>query len=288
MSTRVTAVIVTFRSAATIADCIGSLAPAAVGCTLRAVVIDNASDDGSVAAARAAAAGAGVPIDLVEWPTNRGFAAASNHGLARADGEMVLFLNPDTVLPPGAVDALVATLAGRPDTGLVSPALINPDGSAQAMVEDDITLGRALRGMVRLGRPVRPRPAPPAGGGPVAVDWVHAACVLLPVPLARRLGGFDERFFFGGEDMDLCRRVREAGFDVVVVPETRVTHVGGASLAAGGTDAPPLRVKATATAFAVRYGRWAAYVFAVAATAVYGLSGRRRQAAAAVEVLRGR
>lgn len=284
MGTRVTTVIVTYRSAETIARCLQSLPSGLAGVDGRAVVVDNASGDATVEQVRAVAADLGMPVDVVELPRNVGFAAGANAGLARAEGDYVLFLNPDAVIGPDVVRDLIGVWSTHGRAGIVSPALENVDGSRQAMIEDDITLGRALAGMVRLTRPVRPL-APPPTGPPVAVDWLHAACALMPRDLATRVGGFDERFFFGGEDMDLCRRVRDAGYEVLVVPEVRVTHIGGASVAAADVAVSRHRVEAVATAFAIRYGGWAARLFALAGVVVYGIGGRRDQARAALGVL---
>lgn len=285
MGARITVVIVTFRSSATIAECLASLGPAAADAGVRAVVVDNYSGDGTATAVRNGEWP--VPVDLVERDTNGGFAVGASAGLERASGDYVLFLNPDAVLPPAAIDQLVAVAEARPAAAVVTPALVNVDGTPQAMVEDDITFGRALRGLTRLGPPVRPQPAPESGP-PLTVDWAHAACFLMPLDRARRLRGFDERFFFGGEDMDLCRRARAAGFEVVVVPEVRVRHAGGASVDAARSSRDAFRVHATATAFAIRYGPAAARAFALAALAVHGIAGHREQAAAAAAVLRGR
>ena len=287
MGTRVTAVIVTYRSAETIATCLRSL-PAGMGMADgRAVVVDNASDDTTLEEVRLSAAGVELPVEVVALPGNAGFAAGANAGLARADGDYVLFLNPDAVLAADTVAELIDVTSMHDRAGIVSPTLVNSDGSPQPMIEDDITLVRALAGMVRLRPAVRPRTAP-ADGPPCTVDWIHAACILMRRELAQRLGGFDERFFFGGEDMDLCRRVREAGYQVLVVPEVRVTHIGGASVAKGDTAVARHRVDAVATAFEIRYGRWAARLFALVAFVVYGVGRRRDQASAARAVLRRR
>ncbi|HVE94976.1 MAG TPA: glycosyltransferase family 2 protein [Acidimicrobiales bacterium] len=273
-------VIVTYRSAGSIATCLHSLRAASEQHRLQVVVIDNASDDGSSAAARAA----DEDIVVVDRDANDGYAVGNNAGLALLsdDVEWVLFANPDTTWPDRSVDALVAAAAAHPGAGLVSPVLVGSDGTAQPIVERDLTLRRVVRGMVRLGSRVRPT-APPETGPPVAVEWLHTAAALMPVELARRLGGFDPRFFLFAEDADLCRRVRAAGLDVLVVPEVRVGHAGGASVDAS-TDAggaAALRVRAVATYLDKYEGPNARRLFGTLGALVYRVAGHRAQASAA-------
>lgn len=273
-------VIVTYRSAATIGTCLRSLRAASTRHRLHVIVVDNASDDGSAAEARAADADAVVGVRVA----NDGYAIANNDGLARLgdDVEWVLFANPDTTWPEGSLDALVAAATAHPGAGLVSPMLVDRDGAAQPIVERDLTLSRVIRGMVRLGRPIRPT-VPPTSGPPFTVDWVHTAAALLPIALARRLGGFDPRFFLFAEDADLCRRVRAAGLDVLVVPEVRVVHAGGASVEistdAGGAAA--LRVRAVATYLDKYEGANARRLFGALGALVYRVAGHGAQASAA-------
>jgi GT2 family glycosyltransferase len=171
------------------------------------------------------------------------------------------------------------------DDSLVCPALENSNGTLQATVETDFDLRRVLAGIVRVGGKNRPS-TPPRDGPPVEVDWAHGAAMLLPVELARDLGGFDERFFLFFEDLDLCWRVRQAGGSVLIAPEVRVGHVGGASMARSGGDAwvAGQRVRGLAAFLAKRHGRGAARLYALVALAAYGLTpsaAHRAMAAAA-------
>jgi len=281
----VTAVVVTYRSGPTIEACLKSLATASASPSFQIVVVDNASDDDTLARVQAS----GVPVTVVARSTNAGFGTASNEGLARADGEWVVFANPDTWWHAGSLDRLVDVAAAH-DEALVCPALENSNGTLQATVEVDLTVGRVLRGMLRLGRAVRPAVPPPAGS-PIEVDWAHGAAMLMPVSLARELGGFDERFFLFFEDLDLCWRVRQAGGVVLVAPEVRVGHVGGASMKRSGGDAwvAGQRVRGLARFLAKRQGPGAARAYAAAALVVYGLTPsalHRSMARAAMGVLR--
>ena len=157
----VTVVVVTYRSAPTIDACLRSLPGAAEGRPIDIVVVDNASDDTTAARVRDVDLGLDMRVDLVARPTNDGFAVASNAGLARASGEWVLFANPDTDWPAGALNRLVDVAVARPRGRCRLPGLENPDGSVQPSVETDLDLRRVLAGLVRVGGANRPAPAPP-------------------------------------------------------------------------------------------------------------------------------
>lgn len=272
MSASVCVVTVTYRSETTIGMCLRALPAACEGLDADAVVIDNFSDDFTLEAARdaAAAIGATVPVVVVPRSSNAGFAVGANAGMRRGlerGADWILFCNPDAVLPPGSVAGLVAAAEAWPRAALVSPTLLNLDGSPQPMVERTYRLGRALAGMARIGGANRARPAP-TSGAPVKVDWFHGAVVLAPGDLMRQLGGWDEGYFLYAEDMDLCLRAARAGADSVVVPTVQVPHISGASSILGGGEVARAadRVAGMGRFLNKEHGKWAASVFGLATT----------------------
>jgi N-acetylglucosaminyl-diphospho-decaprenol L-rhamnosyltransferase len=283
--TSLSVVTVTYRSEATIGLCLRALPAACEGLAADAFVVDNNSDDFTLDAARDAAAviDEQVPVKLVPRSSNSGFAVGSNVGMQRAlqsGAEWVLFLNPDAVLPPGAATRLIEVAQSWPRPALVAPALLNLDGTPQAMVERTYRVGRTLAGMARIGGANRAKPAP-SDGPPVRVDWFHGAVVLASSELLRRLGGWDEGYFLYGEDMDLCLRAQRAGADCVVVPEVKVPHVSGASSLLGGGEVARAadRVAGMGRFLRKEHGRWAGVVFGVATMATSApaaLIGRAR------------
>ncbi len=214
-------VIVTYQSAHHVAECLGHI-PAVASI----VVVDNASTDDSADIADRAGA------HVIRNTENRGFAAAANQGARFGQASLVLLLNPDAVMEPGALEAMVAELVASPTTGVVASRLLAPDGLEQrpswpfpsargAWVE-------AL-GMHRLQRSSnRPKMQDLDG------QFVVGACFLVRRRLFEELNGFDERFWLYGEEADLCRRAADRGWRASVVPEAVAVHVGGAS----GTQTP--------------------------------------------------
>ncbi|HUQ40252.1 MAG TPA: glycosyltransferase family 2 protein [Acidimicrobiales bacterium] len=283
---KVTAVVVTYRSADIVGACLRSLDAAAPVTRLRAVVVDNASDDGTVDVVRETAAAVTTPVELKERPANDGFSVGCNVGLRRASGEWVLFLNPDAVLRPGVVDALVDVARANPSAAIVAPALVGSDGALQPTVERVYGLRRIVLGLFRVGGPNRAA-VPPDGGEPIEVEWVHAAVILMPLAVARALGGFDERYFLYAEDMDLCTRARRAGHLVLLAPAIRVDHVGGASAARSGGDGPMAarRVDGFARYLRAHEGRAAAVAYllvTLVSAAVMAAAGAVRRRPSAV------
>jgi GT2 family glycosyltransferase len=206
----VSAVIITYRSEATIDACLASLPP-----EIDVLVLDNASDDAS--AARAEAHG----VRVIRNPQNLGFAAAANQGAAATAGDAVLFLNPDAELDDNCVAQLVRALDSDPDLAVVGPSRINsPNGELIGYwpfpcAADSWYIGL---GLARL------RPPSLARGG-----FVVGTCMLVRRDWFERLGGFDERFWLYGEDADLCRRALNLGGRAAVVPGAEIRHVGGHS-----------------------------------------------------------
>jgi N-acetylglucosaminyl-diphospho-decaprenol L-rhamnosyltransferase len=225
----VSVVIVSYNTRDELLRCLESLR--AVTVPLQTLVVDNASGDGSAAAARAAFPAARV----LENPENVGFAAASNRGLREAGAELVLLLNSDAEVRPGAVEALVEVLRGRPDVAIVGPRTVGSDGRPQVSFGPDLTpwsewgQARLVRG-VREGRPDAMRQAAALSAGEREVDWVSGSCLMARRRVLQDVGFFDEAFFLYEEDADLCRRVRHAGHKVLYSPRAEVLHHLGRSM----------------------------------------------------------
>jgi hypothetical protein len=202
------------------------------GVGLEIVVVDNASTDGSAAAARAAFPG----VELIANPENLGFARASNQGARATRAPLVLFLNPDAVPAPGALATLAALADARPHVGIVGPRTRSANGDIQVSTGQDLSLlsewrqRRLVLGVARRDPRALAR-AEALHSLEHQPDWVSGACLLARREAFLAVGGFDEGFFLYEEDADLCRRVRAAGWQVLFTPEAEVRHAKGVSMA---------------------------------------------------------
>ena len=232
-------VIVSYKCRDELADCLASLAPERFGVSLDVTVIDNASGDGTAEMVRDRFPA----VRFIANDVNRGFAAANNQGIAEAAGRHLLFLNPDTVVRDGALEALVQALEEDESIGACGPQLVGPDGRIQASVRalptfaallhqyTPLRLLGVLRGAYRRYR-VRDFDYTRAAD----VDALMGAALCVPRRVLDQVGRFDERFFVYFEEVDLCRRIRDAGYRNCFVPEATVTHVGGVSASRGAAS----------------------------------------------------
>lgn len=198
---------------------------------LEAIVVDNASSDGSAEMAR----GEFPAIRLIANARNAGFPAGNNQGFAAARGRFVMTLNPDTEIVGDALARMIDYLDARPDVGALGPQLLNPDGSPQssrrrfptfatALFESTWLQGVAPRGVLRryYVDDVSPELTQ-------EVDWLTGACIVVRREALQAVGGFDESFFMYSEELDWCRRIKLAGWKIVYLPDAKVIHHVGKS-----------------------------------------------------------
>jgi N-acetylglucosaminyl-diphospho-decaprenol L-rhamnosyltransferase len=225
---RVSAVVINYNARDHLLECVRSLRADGVD---EIVVADNASTDGSLPAVSR------LDPDVVPVPTggNLGFGSAANRGLAVTTGEYVAVLNPDVVVESGTMKALAAALDADAGLGAVAPRVDNPDGSLYPSVRAFPTMadaiGHAFLGFVaprnRFSR--RYRMLDWDHGRASDVDWASGTCLMLRAAALGDAARFDESYFMYVEDVDLCWRLREAGWRVGYEPAGRVVHTVGAS-----------------------------------------------------------
>lgn len=223
----VDAVIVSYNNESTLPAC---LAPLLDPVAVTAYVVDNASSDGSCAVA------SGLRVTLFPQDENRGFAAGCNVGWRAGTAPYVLFLNPDARLDSGSLESLRGVLEREPAVGIVGPRIVASDGSLdfsqrrfprlRSTYAQALFVHRLLPSARWVDELVTDPAAYDRVGSP---DWVSGACLLIRRELLERLDGWDEDFFMYCEDKDLCRRARDAGYDVRFDPFATCIHTGGVS-----------------------------------------------------------
>jgi GT2 family glycosyltransferase len=200
--------------------CLDSIARerAAVPFETEVIVLDNASRDGSAGAARAH----GATTEVIALGQRRGKGENDTTLLRRARGRYALLLNEDSELEPGTTMALHAALDHRPETAVAGATLVNHDGEQHTSAWRFPGPGSALLTALWLHR----RFVVQSRGDRVRdVDWVQSAALLVRREAADAVGYFDPAFFVYSDEVDFCKRLHDAGWNVIYVPEARaVTH----------------------------------------------------------------
>ncbi|HUH56749.1 MAG TPA: glycosyltransferase family 2 protein [Rhodanobacter sp.] len=195
---------------------------------LELILIDNASTDGMPQAIERAHAG-DARLQVIENRANLGFGPAVNRAAEYARGETLLVLNPDCLLRETALQRLLDILEAHPRAGLIGAVVCDTDGQPDpASFRRDPLLRRALTSLFGgAGEGVAIDGAIP--DRVVEAEAVSGAVMLLPRGVFQQLGGFDEGYFLHCEDLDLCRRVRDAGYQLLLAGDVHVPHGKGSS-----------------------------------------------------------
>jgi len=227
-------VIVNYNTRQLLDDCLASIVAAeAPAGGLEVIVVDNASSDGSQALVREKYPA----VQLIASEENRGFSAANNLGMDVANGRTILFLNSDTRLEPDALVKPLAYLDQQPKVGALTVRLIYPTGERDP--DNHRGFPTPWNAICHFSGLSKLFPNDPRFNGYFQsyknmqethpVDVIAGSYMLMPMALCRELGGWDETYFFYGEDIDFCYRIREAGYQIIYYPHVEVLHYKGAS-----------------------------------------------------------
>lgn len=232
MTPRLSIIIVSWNVKELLRQSLESIQQHLTGISHEVIVVDNASTDGSAAMV----AKEFPQVALISNSKNNGFGRANNQGLNQARGEYILFLNDDTQLMDGGVAQAVDYLAGHLQVGLIGLQLKNPDGSVQPSVRHFPKLGDQLMYLFKLhlllpnSKPIRHYLSADFDySKPATVDQVMGAAMVMPTALAKKLGGFDQRYPNWFEEVDLCQRVKQLNKEVWYLPLAPIIHLKGAS-----------------------------------------------------------
>ena len=177
------------------------------------------------------------PVRLIRNPKNAGFARACNQGIAASAGDLVVLINPDTVVNADFFERVRRFFEGDSSVGVAGPRVLDPGGSLQLSARKELSMVSGLLGRTSFLTRLFPKsslvksqfPSVTESTYPTAVDWVSGACMVVRRETLNEVGPLDERFFMYFEDADLCRRAREAGWSVYYLPEVVVVHRAGGS-----------------------------------------------------------
>jgi GT2 family glycosyltransferase len=225
-------VIICWNDLKTIKDCLDSIYAGTHSTEFEILVSDNGSTDGSVEVIRE-----NYPsVRVIENRANLRFAKANNVGIRASQGEYILILNPDTIIPEGTLDKIVNFADQHPAAGAFGCRVLNGDGSYQETARPFPTLRAEwisafyLKPLAFISDWFLPGVYMGwKGDTKRTVGWLSGCFILARASILKRIGGFDEQFFYYYEDMDLCHRIWDAGFPILFTPEMTITHLGGQS-----------------------------------------------------------
>jgi len=233
-----TVIIVTWNCRDLALRCLATLGRCALPEAPEVIVVDNASTDGTAVAVTAAFPS----VRVVANSRNLGFAAANNQALAEARGRFALLLNPDAFAEDqAALPAMLRVLDDDPRLAIAGCRLVHADGRHQvgdagwrpglgSLSWHALGLTQVFPRRLRGAFLVRPDAL---GPGPVTVDWICGACLMVRMEAVRQVGALDPRFFMYAEDVEWGCRMRSAGWGVVYLPSPRVLHLQGGTQAGG-------------------------------------------------------
>jgi len=197
-------IIVNYNGAKYLENCLNSVYKSRHKINFEIIFIDNNSSDNSLEIVKTKFPRA----KIIRNQQNLGFCKANNLGLKIYQGRYALLLNTDTITKDGALDQMVGFMDRNPAAGACAPKLLNPDNSPQHQ-------GGFFAQRFWLS------------DKPVKVNFAVGACLLVRRKVIDKIGGLDENFFFGNDDLDWCLRIRKAGWKIYYLPQAEVIHYGG-------------------------------------------------------------
>ncbi len=238
---KISVIIVNYNVMDFLVNCIDSIYKSDIEAELEIIVVDNNSFDGSVDFV----SNRFEDVLIIENKRNEGFAKAVNQGIDVSSGDYIFILNPDTVIQERTLHVLLNYMSHHPKVGLCGPKILNADGSLQITCKRSfptplVALPKVL-GLSSLFPKSRC-----AGKYNLTylnpdetqkVDAVSGSCMFFSRTALEIAGKFDESFFMFGEDLDICYRIKETGFEVYYVPQTQIIHYKGESVKLAHFDA---------------------------------------------------
>lgn len=223
----ITALVLNYKEPLQTVRCVHALLKQSVADRMEIIVIDNHSDDDSIGILRNRL-GHIPQVRVIEANRNAGFGGGYGYGLRQITGEYVLINNPAKILQPDAVELMVKRIEKDTTIGIIAPKLIHEDGSVRSSARAfprimDVIAKRSFPGSEKSKNVRRYLQSDASTEQERETDWVIGGCMLVRREVLEKTGGFDPRFFLFFEDIDLCRRVHQAGYKILYFPEAIAT-----------------------------------------------------------------
>ncbi|MGZ8941321.1 MAG: glycosyltransferase family 2 protein [Methylobacter sp.] len=235
----VSVIIISWNARDYLRGCLNSINQTGASCVQEVIVVDNDSKDGSPEMVEKEFP----DVSLIRAGGNLGFARANNLAMKHAKGSMYALVNSDVIVHPGCLDTLATFLDQHDNVGLVGPRVIGGDGNLQLTCRRIPSVWNTVCRVLSLDRIFQSWQifsgfeVPQRNHDKCTEAEVLSGCFCVTRKKAvDEVGGMDEQFFFYAEDIDWCKRFRDAGWKLMFVPEAVATHFGGAS-----TSNAPLR-----------------------------------------------
>lgn len=227
----VSVIVVNYNTKDLILQCLKSVFEEESHLEKEVIVVDNASEDGSVEEIRNLKfknKNYKSRLKIIVNKKNVGFSKANNQGIKIAKGRYILLLNSDTKVKEETISKLLEFAQSKKNAGAVAPRLLNPDGTIQGSVFRLPTISLAIRQYWLGERGLLDKHAP-ISNKPLEVESCVMAAFMITPQALKRVGLLDERYFMYYEDLDFCRRIRKEGLKIYYLPSAEVIHYHGAS-----------------------------------------------------------
>jgi hypothetical protein len=226
-------IIVNFNTKKILKKCLSSIFELTKEIEFEVIVVDNASSDSSVEMIEKFFP----KVKIIANRKNLGFGSANNQGIKKAQGKYVCFLNSDVVLVENSLGKLIKISNKHSQVGIYGPKLVNVDKTIQQSAGFFPNLPQVFLWMTFIddlpfGKLLKPYHVDHDSfyQEEQKVDWVTGAAMMVRKEVFERVGGFDEKIFLYGEEVELCYRVKKAGFSIFYTPVTKLIHIGRASM----------------------------------------------------------
>lgn len=248
------------------------------------VVVDNNSPDQSAERLRELYPPRdGSPVTIIDAQENLGFSRANNVGVKHASGEVLFFLNPDTIVHGNAIEVLCDFFSSHSDAGAVGPLVLNEDGSVQISLGQFPSVGVIVHQHIPLLQWRNPlRREDTLRTTMMEVDVVSGCALAATRRAVDEVGGWDETIFMYSEESVLCKKFRDVGLVNYFVPDAVITHLGGASTADRHAEQQVVQQRSFARYLTQHYGRRLSSVNRVSGTVGFGMRALAFGAAAIV------